>query len=94
MLMGLSKPVAGLTMTPHTRFLIGSQTGDGVHARQRHRRHSLGETFCLDRVTAREIYTTLDWVGSEQACVENQFARRHLTTRSFGFADANGTLRA
>ncbi|MDQ2818355.1 MAG: IS1634 family transposase [Candidatus Eremiobacteraeota bacterium] len=41
-------------------------------------RHSLGETLDLGHVTAREIYATLDWLGSEQAFIENQLARRHL----------------
>jgi Transposase DDE domain len=40
--------------------------------------HSLGETLGLGSVTAREIYTTLDWLGSEQAFIENTLARRHL----------------
>ncbi len=29
--------------------------------------HSLGETLGLGSLTAREIYTTLDWLGSEPA---------------------------
>jgi hypothetical protein len=40
--------------------------------------HSLGETLGLGSVTAREIYTTLDWLGSEQSFIENTLARRHL----------------
>src|ERR1700755_761179 len=40
--------------------------------------HSLGEVLGLGSVTAREIYTTLDWLGSEQTFIENQLARRHL----------------
>src|ERR1700724_4715669 len=40
--------------------------------------HSLGETLGLGSVTTREIYTTLDWLGSEQAFIENSLARRHL----------------
>jgi hypothetical protein len=40
--------------------------------------HSLGETLGLGRVTAREIYATLDWLGSEQSFIENSLARRHL----------------
>jgi hypothetical protein len=40
--------------------------------------HSLGETIGLGSVTAREIYATLDWMGSEQTFIENQLARRHL----------------
>lgn len=33
--------------------------------------HSLGETLALGRVTAREVYATLDWLGSEQDFIEN-----------------------
>src|SRR6202011_5670549 len=40
--------------------------------------HSLGEMLGLGRVTAREISTTLDWLGSEQSFIENSLARRHL----------------
>lgn len=40
--------------------------------------HSLGETLGLGGVTARELYATLDWLGTEQSFIENQLARRHL----------------
>src|SRR6201994_3539149 len=33
--------------------------------------HSLGEMLGLGKVTAREIYTTLDWLGAEQDFIEN-----------------------
>jgi len=46
--------------------------------------HSLGETLGLGRVTARELYTTLDWLGSEQAFIENSLARRHLKNGMLG----------
>ena len=45
--------------------------------------HSLGEVLGLGRVTAREVYATLDWLGSEQGFIEASLARRHLR---------NGTL--
>ena len=40
--------------------------------------HSLGEVLDLGRVTARELYATLDWLVSEQAFIETALARRHL----------------
>jgi hypothetical protein len=53
--------------------------------------HSLGETLGLGSVTAREIYTTLDWLGSEQACIENQLARRHLKNGTLVLYDVTST---
>ena len=53
--------------------------------------HSLGETLGLGRVTAREIYTTLDWLGREQACIENQLARRHLKNGALVLYDVTST---
>jgi hypothetical protein len=40
--------------------------------------HSLGEVLGLGSVTARELYATLDWLGSEQDFIEAALARRHL----------------
>jgi len=40
--------------------------------------HSLGETLGLGKVSAREVYATLDWLGSEQSFIEITLARRHL----------------
>jgi hypothetical protein len=40
--------------------------------------HSLGEVLDLGSVTAGELYATLDWLGSEQAFIETNLARRHL----------------
>src|SRR6201991_4829423 len=53
--------------------------------------HSLGETLGLGRVTAREIYTTLDWLGSEQSFIENQLARRHLKNGALVLYDVTST---
>ena len=53
--------------------------------------HSLGETLGLGRVTAREIYTTLDWLGSEQAFIENNLARRHLKNGMLVLYDVTST---
>src|SRR5271168_2979771 len=40
--------------------------------------HSLGETLGLGDVTAKELYATLDWLGTEQDFIETTLARRHL----------------
>jgi hypothetical protein len=53
--------------------------------------HSLGETLSLGSVTARELYTTLDWLGSEQSFVENQLARRHLRNGVLVLYDVTST---
>jgi hypothetical protein len=53
--------------------------------------HSLGETIGLGRVTAREIYATLDWLGGEQAFIENQLARRHLKEGALVLYDVTST---
>jgi hypothetical protein len=45
--------------------------------------HSLGVTLDLDRVTAKEVYAALDWLGQAQPAIERALARRHL---------ADGTL--
>lgn len=53
--------------------------------------HSLSDTIGLSGVTAREIYTTLDWLGSEQVFIENQLARRHLTNGTLVLYDVTST---
>jgi Transposase DDE domain len=53
--------------------------------------HSLGETLGLGSVTAREIYTTLDWLGREQAFIENQLARRHIKNGALVLYDVTST---
>ncbi len=53
--------------------------------------HSLGETLGLGSVTAREIYATLDWLGSEQAFIENRLARRHLKNGALVLYDVTST---
>jgi hypothetical protein len=53
--------------------------------------HSLGETLGLGSVTARDIYTTLDWLGSEQTFIENQLARRHLKNGALVLYDVTST---
>src|ERR1700761_3943254 len=53
--------------------------------------HSLGETLGLGNVTVREIYTTLDWLGSEQAFIENSLARRHLRNGMLVLYDVTST---
>src|ERR1700761_5672849 len=53
--------------------------------------HSLGETLGLGSLTAREIYTTLDWLGSEQSFIENQLAKRHLKNGALVLYDVTST---
>jgi hypothetical protein len=40
--------------------------------------HSLGATLDLERVTAKEVYAALDWLGQAQPAIERALARRHL----------------
>ncbi len=40
--------------------------------------HSLGASLGLGRVSAKELYATLDWLGRAQETIERGLARRHL----------------
>ncbi|MGH7001540.1 MAG: IS1634 family transposase [Stellaceae bacterium] len=53
--------------------------------------HSLGETLSLGEVSARELYATLDWLGSEQTFIENTLARRHLHDGALLLYDVTST---
>jgi hypothetical protein len=53
--------------------------------------HSLAETLGLGSVTAREVYATLDWLGSEQTFIETQLARRHLKNGALVLYDVTST---
>jgi Transposase DDE domain len=53
--------------------------------------HSLGEVLALGRVTARELYATLDWLGSEQSFIEATLARRHLKNGTLLLYDVTST---
>jgi hypothetical protein len=53
--------------------------------------HSLGEMLGLGRVTARELYATLDWLGSEQSFIETALARRHLNDGALLLYDVTST---
>ena len=53
--------------------------------------HSLGETLGLGTVRVREIYATLDWLGSEQSFIENRLARRHLKEGTLVLYDVTST---
>ena len=53
--------------------------------------HSLGETLGLGTVRVREIYATLDWLGSEQSFIENGLARRHLKEGTLVLYDVTST---
>src|SRR5437016_5273547 len=53
--------------------------------------HSLGEMLGLGRVTAKEVYAALDWLGSEQPFIEATLARRHLKDRALLLYDVTST---
>lgn len=53
--------------------------------------HSLGEVLGLGHVSAREIYATLDWLGSEQSFIETALARRHLKNGTLLLYDVTST---
>jgi hypothetical protein len=53
--------------------------------------HSLGETLGLGVVPVREIYTALDWLGSEQTFIETGLARRHLKEGTLVLYDVTST---
>jgi hypothetical protein len=52
---------------------------------------SLGEVLQLGRVTARELYATLDWLESGQPFIETTLARRHLTDGTLLLYDVTST---
>jgi Transposase DDE domain len=53
--------------------------------------HSLGATLGLGRVSAREVYAALDWIGGEQAFIETSLARRHLQNGMLVLYDVTST---
>ncbi len=53
--------------------------------------HSLGEVLGLGSVTLREVYATLDWLGSEQGFIEASLARRHLRNGTLLLYDVTST---
>src|SRR5690348_6693693 len=53
--------------------------------------HSLGEVLGLGKVTAKEVYAALDWLGSEQPFIEARLARRHLKNGALLLYDVTST---
>jgi hypothetical protein len=53
--------------------------------------HSLGEMLGLGNVTAKEVYATLDWLGTEQGFLETTLARRHLKDGALLLYDVTST---
>ena len=53
--------------------------------------HSLGEVLGLGRVTAKEVYAALDWLGREQPFIEATLARRHLKDGALLLYDVTST---
>jgi hypothetical protein len=52
---------------------------------------SLGVSLGLGRVTAKDVYTTLDWLGAAQAAIEDALARRHLSDGTLLLYDVTST---
>ena len=52
---------------------------------------SLGATLGLGRVTAKEVYATLDWLGAAQLAIEAGLARRHLSDGVLVLYDVTST---
>ena len=52
---------------------------------------SLGEMLRLGSVTAKDVYATLDWLGSEQSFIETALARRHLSNGALLLYDVTST---
>jgi len=53
--------------------------------------HSLGEMLRLGKVTAKEVYAALDWLGREQRFIEAKLARRHLQDGALLLYDVTST---
>jgi Transposase DDE domain len=53
--------------------------------------HSLGEVLGLGKVTAKELYAALDWLGREQPFIEATLARRHLKNGALLLYDVTST---
>ena len=53
--------------------------------------HSLGATLGLGRVTAKELYATLDFLGAAQERIERELARRHLSEGMLLLYDVTST---
>src|ERR1700753_4164529 len=53
--------------------------------------HSLGEMLEVGKVTAKEIYAALDWLGREQPFIEATLARRHLKNGALLLYDVTST---
>jgi hypothetical protein len=53
--------------------------------------HSLGAALELGRVTAKEIYGALDWLGRQQSRIEAALARRHLAEGTLVLYDLTST---
>jgi hypothetical protein len=53
--------------------------------------HSLGTALDLGRVTAKEIYAALDWLGRQQSRIETALARRHLAESTLVLYDLTST---
>jgi hypothetical protein len=53
--------------------------------------HSLGVTLGLGAVRAKEVYATLDWLGTAQPTIEAALARRHLSEGTLVLYDVSSS---
>lgn len=53
--------------------------------------HSLGATLGLGAVSAKDVYATLDWLGSAQAAIEQAVARQRLSEGTLLLYDVTST---
>jgi hypothetical protein len=53
--------------------------------------HSLGVTLGLGAVSAKEVYTALDWLGAAQPTIEAALARRHLSEGTLVLYDVSSS---
>lgn len=52
---------------------------------------SLGEALSLGQVSAKELYSALDWLLARQSRIENKLARRHLSEGSLLLYDVSSS---
>src|ERR1700719_947532 len=71
---------------PHGHVLAAARMLDPATAS-----HSLGEVLGLGKVTAKEVYAALDWLGREQPFIEAKLARRHLQDGALLLYDVTST---
>ncbi|MCW5977889.1 MAG: transposase [Bryobacteraceae bacterium] len=64
-------------------------TARGLHSDTLH--HSLGEVLDLDSADETELYQAMDWLLPQQARIEQELARRHLSHGGLALYDLTST---